>query len=663
MTVRRIASSAAVLLVIVAAAAPARGASRDAPRLPDWAREAADRRLEIEPERDTVWLHEERVVEPLAGGGVRRLVRMAAEVRSPDAMRDFHAVGFVYDADDEIVSFRGWSLAPDGTLRAADPEEDTEDDPLTGITADHTDARARRMMIPGLVAGGTLFWEHEVIVRPDLGAEDMFFGAANRPTAFARFELKAGPEWERRLHLARGQELQLTETETGIVLTGRELASLPVVALRPPARELLPHAWVRWWRGDGGRGYRDWNEVGRWYRDLSEEVLDDPGEAAELSRRFAPAEGEPLLPGLQRAFGFAARDVRYVAIEVGIGGHKPYSPAVVCEHRYGDCKDKSFLMRSLVQPWGHRTYPVLARTRGAGEVSPEVPTPAQFNHCIAAIALPDGTGEDLWPVAKIEGIGRVLFVDPTANEGDVRHLPRGVQGTHGLLVDAGGAHLVTLPTQPPEAATTERTLTARLSERGRLRGAELVETWHGTEGSRVRRDFTGRSPAQRREDALEDLQDRFRGARVREHRIAGLDRHDEPVVERTRFEGAVFGQAAPGMLFVEPGRLGYGVVRTALPKPPRRWPLDVGLPSRERVRAELRLPEGWVPESLPLAFELSTEELDAEARWSFTDGVLHYERRVDLLVSEVPAERYRSFYQAVRRIADVDRENIVLVRR
>ena len=217
--------------------------------------------------------------------------------------------------------------------------------------------------------------------------------------------------------------------------------------------------------------------------------------------------------------------------------------------------------------------------------------------------------------------------------------------------------------QPPEAATTERVLKAEVTRQGRLRGAELVETWHGVEARRVRAYYAGRSPEQRREDAMEDLQDRFRGARVAEHRIEGLDRHAEPLVEHTRFEGAVFGQATSGMLFVEPGRIGYGVLRTALPKPPRRWPLDVGLPSRERVRVELRLPAGWVPESLPTDFELASDELRARARWSFEDGVLVYERRVDLLVTEVPVERYQAFFRTARRIADVDRENLVLIPR
>jgi hypothetical protein len=491
----------------------------------------------------------------------------------------------------------------------------------------------------------------------------MFLGAANRPTALARFELKAGPGWKRELHLARGDGLEVFENEQGIVVVARELASLPVEPLRPPARELLPHAWFRWWRDDGERGFRDWDEVGRWYRALSEEVLSEPGEATELSARFAPAETESLVAGIERAYEFAARDIRYVAIEVGIGSHKPYSPAFVCEHRYGDCKDKSFLLRSLVEPWGPETYPVLVRTESAGEVVPEVPTPGQFNHCIAAVALPDGVGTELWPVAEIEGIGRVLFVDPTAREGDVGHLRRDVQGTRGLLVQEDGAALVELPVQPPAAAAIERTLTAKLTPQGRLRDAELRETWHGIGARRVRAYYAGRSPAQRRESALEDLQERFRGARIAKHAIRGLDHHQRPLVETTRFEGAVFGQAASGMLFVEPGRVAHGVVRTGLPKPPRKWPLDVGLPSREQVRVELRLPAGWVPESLPMAFELSSEELSAAAHWSFEDGLLTYERRADLLVTEVPVDRYETFYRAARRIADVDRENVVLIRR
>jgi hypothetical protein len=44
---------------------------------------------------------------------------------------------------------------------------------------------------------------------------------------------------------------------------------------------------------------------------------------------------------------FTQRDVRYVAIEIGIGGFQPHAAGEVFSNRFGDCKDKANLLRAM----------------------------------------------------------------------------------------------------------------------------------------------------------------------------------------------------------------------------------------------------------------------------------------------------------------------------
>ena len=63
------------------------------------------------------------------------------------------------------------------------------------------------------------------------------------------------------------------------------------------------------------------------------------------------------LEKMQTLAAFVQRDVRYVGIELGIGGYQPHPAAEVFAHRYGDCKDKATLLRSMLREIGVDSYP------------------------------------------------------------------------------------------------------------------------------------------------------------------------------------------------------------------------------------------------------------------------------------------------------------------
>jgi len=45
---------------------------------------------------------------------------------------------------------------------------------------------------------------------------------------------------------------------------------------------------------------------------------------------------------------YMQHQMRYVAIEIGIGGWQPHPAADVFSHQYGDCKDKATLLSSML---------------------------------------------------------------------------------------------------------------------------------------------------------------------------------------------------------------------------------------------------------------------------------------------------------------------------
>ncbi len=119
------------------------------------------------------------------------------------------------------------------------------------------------------------------------------------------------------------------------------------------------------------------------------------------------------LQKMQAIAGFVQHDIRYVAIELGIGGWQPHAAPDVFSHRYGDCKDKATLMRAMLREIGVDSYQVVINAE-RGAITREMPAHNGFNHVILAIKLPDGMNDpSLVAVTQDPKLGRILFFDPT----------------------------------------------------------------------------------------------------------------------------------------------------------------------------------------------------------------------------------------------------------
>ena len=66
------------------------------------------------------------------------------------------------------------------------------------------------------------------------------------------------------------------------------------------------------------------------------------------------------------------QDIRYVAIELGVGGVQPHAAVDTFRHRYGDCKDKVTLMGTMLSEIGIDSYYVIINSE-RGSVIADAP--------------------------------------------------------------------------------------------------------------------------------------------------------------------------------------------------------------------------------------------------------------------------------------------------
>jgi len=169
----------------------------------------------------------------------------------------------------------------------------------------------------------------------------------------------------------------------------------------------------------------DWEQFANWYASVAygeTAVDDDMRRLVEESRQRY--QGRELVEALCR---HVADEIRYVGLELGVHGLKPYAPADVFHRGFGDCKDKSLLLVTLLKEAGVDAKVVVLATASLGR--PELLPGSQsvFDHAIVHIP------------------GENVYFDPTARYLGLDQLPWQDQGAQALIIDPGAPQKVVLP--------------------------------------------------------------------------------------------------------------------------------------------------------------------------------------------------------------------------
>lgn len=172
--------------------------------------------------------------------------------------------------------------------------------------------------------------------------------------------------------------------------------------------------------------WSSWQEVASWASNVNQVKTNLSGELADKVEQMLIASNGSTYKFLTLATRFVQDDIRYMGIEVGEYSHRGNTPEKVFAQRYGDCKDKSLLLASILQQGGIKASLVLVNTGFGKTLKNNLPAPSLFNHMIV-YAVIDQRGQ---------------YIDPTfsGQGGDIKDLYVSDYGT-GLLLSGQKAAL------------------------------------------------------------------------------------------------------------------------------------------------------------------------------------------------------------------------------
>ena len=395
----------------------------------------------------------------LAPNNAQTHVQKIVRILHPDAQK-FGSMLEALTPFREIKNLKGWALRPEGDTRTLNKENIVQISP----SGSRDDGHVLVATLPGVKPGVLVAYEYDIEETGATSSYQSFVFQEQQSVQFVRLVVRVPTNWA--LHQAEWhlQGIARTQAPGLYEWTGRDLAYRAEEPLMPSWQFLARRiAFVGYdSTQQGSSHFRDWSSVAKWCAELHDPAArpepDVVQEALRLTKDLSRPEDK-----LRRIAEFVRDDIRYVAVEIGKERWQPRTAAQTLYNRYGDCKDKTTLMRALLEAVNIPSVPVLANTSYAVRAS--LPTPFQFNHCIVGIPAERVAQLDEMPNAKSNGW---LFFDPTDLTANLGDLPVVLQGDLVLLATQTDTLLQRLPYRSAENYRRTYQADARLAADGAM---------------------------------------------------------------------------------------------------------------------------------------------------------------------------------------------------
>lgn len=610
---------------------------------------------------DAVLLYSEKNVTVVSADKIRTQIREAYKILRPQG-RDHGTVIVYLNSNKKVTSLHGWCIPAQGKDYEVKDKEAVEMSPPKiegGELID--DVKAKVLRIPAPDPGNIVGYEYEVEEHPLL-LQDVWDFQSEDPVREAHYSLQLPAGWEYKSSWLNYSEAKATQAGNGAwqwVVSG--LKPIRKEDDMPPLEGLEGQMIISFYPPGGPalNGFATWQQMGRWYQNLTSGRIDASPEIKQKTAALA-ASAPSQLEKMRALARFVQHDVRYVAIELGIGGWQPHAASDVFTHRYGDCKDKATLMRSMLREIGVESYYVVINTE-RGSVTPETPAHDGFNHAIIAIKVPDGVSDaSLLATMEHPKLGKLLFFDPTDQLTPLGQVRGPLQANYGLLVTPDGGDLVELPKLPSSTNSIHRVARLTLDAEGRLQG-EVEEMRVGDRAQSERRALrTVTKDAERIQPIESLLASSLANFRITKASVVNLQQSDQPFGFNYTFVAENYAQNAGNLLLVRPrvlGRKGSGILET---KEPRQFPIEFDGPSQDIDRFEITLPPGYEVDELPPPVDVDFGFASYHSKTEVKGNVIGYTRTFEVKELSVPVSKAEELKKFYRIIAGDERNNAVL---
>ncbi|KAB1068461.1 DUF3857 domain-containing transglutaminase family protein [Tamlana haliotis] len=386
----------------------------------------------------------------------------------------------------------------------------------------------------------------------------------------------------------------------------------------------------------------NWNDFGKWmYHDLIKDTHDLPEATKNKIRELVKDEPNDRAKA-KKIYEYVQNKTRYIGVQVGIGGWKPFNASEVDALGYGDCKGLTNYTLALLDAVGIKSNYTVVYAKSSQRNFEHDFASMQGNHAILNIPM---EGEDVW----LECTSQKLpfgFIGDFTDDRDV------------LVITSEGAQIKrTKKYTVEENLQTIKAQYEVLSDGGIQAQLKVV-----SKGIQYDDKYSLEVETQRELDKAYKERWSYINRLAIENIHIENNKTDIEFIEAISFQAGGYAKKIGDRMLLTLNAVNRN---TYIPDRyrNRKWPLKVSRGFKDVDEIEIKLPEGYQIEAKPENILIENKFGSYKALLETKDEkTLVYKREFTIVDGEFPKEDYSAFRDFHKKVAQLDNSKIALIK-
>lgn len=393
---------------------------------------------------------------------------------------------------------------------------------------------------------------------------------------------------------------------------------------------------------DGVKGnFDDWHGMGKWYQSL----LTNSNDFTPIQKKFfqdlvKDAKSDKEKVGI--LYKYLQNKTRYIGVQLGIGGLKPFPASYVESKSYGDCKALTNYMQSMLDAVGIKSYYTVVYAGNKIDFHTDFASIAQGNHVILYVPLSE---EDVW-------------LETTSQHTAFNFLGSFTENRNALIVTPEGGKIIKTQNYPAEKNTQKTVGLAEISADGKLKAeisimyAGLQYDWNygvNYEGSKEQKKI------------LQDLFDELPNVNILNYKF--INNWEEAIfTSNVNLESPQFAKIHGNNMVLN--ILPSGISTTNLKKDnKRRFPFEIKYGYVDETEYEIKVPKDYKLDNVFEPVNYESEFGNYQLTVNTTEGhSLKVKRILSVKDGTYAKDKFNDYVEFRRKISSFDNTKILLER-